>query len=101
MVATPANTAQPRTCGLCGVPEAQVVHLRMVPVSNRYWRKLMWPPLITLRGLVMRVWKCGQCGGVQDAKTRWPESAPEVRPEIVSAIKRLKAAGHRFFEWEK
>lgn len=99
VVNTAANSAQPRTCGLCG--SSQTIHIRMVPVSNRYWRKLMWPPLVNMRGLVMKVWNCADCGAVEDAKTKWPPPADEVRPEIVTAIKRLKAAGHRFFDWEK
>lgn len=101
MVATAANTAQPRRCDACG--DWQDLIIRMVPTSTRNYRYLVMG-LVKLRGVMMRVWVCQNefcSAGPEDAGTIWPAPADPVRPEIVSAIRRLKAAGHRFFEWEK
>lgn len=59
--------------------------------------------LITIPGTLVLTWSCDGCGATEDAKTRRVEipGKPPVRPEIVNAIRRLKAAGHRFFDWEK
>lgn len=94
-----ADTAQPRICTQCDTG-GQYVHLRLVPASTRHYRYVAMG-LIKIRGTVMRTWVCNLCGHVDDAATKWPPPADPVRPEIVNAIKRLKASGYRFFEWEK
>lgn len=76
------------------------MHMHMVPASTRHMRFLAWRT-IKLRGTTVRAWLCPDCGRADDAGTRFPPPADPVRPEIVNAIRRLKAAGHRFFEWEK
>jgi hypothetical protein len=99
VVVTPANTAQWRGCAGCQAG-SQYVHLRLVPCRSRDYRSLALG-LVKIRGTVMRAWVCDQCQDAQDAGTRWPTPAEPVRDHIVSAIRRLKNAGYRFFDWEK
>lgn len=101
VVATAANSAQSRKCVECGCP--QIVKLKLSKSRNRKkWRFLVMG-LITIPGTILRAWHCDNCGRYEDAGTRWVEvPAPDpIRPEIVNAIRRLRKAGHRFFDWEK
>lgn len=70
----------------------------MVPAPSRHWRKFGWAMI--LRGQMLRYWLCQNCRDAQD-DTRWPPPSEPVRPEIVSAIKRLRAAGWHLHQWEK
>lgn len=101
VVETAANSARPRTCEDCG--GSQIVKLQLSKSRNRLkWRFLVMG-LITIPGTILRAWHCEGCGRYDDAGTRWvdvPRPDP-VRPEIVNAIRRLRNAGHRFFDWEK
>lgn len=48
--------------------------------------------------------QCPHCGTISHTKTvlqKAPKVTAPVRPDRVAAIKRLKAAGYKFFEWEK
>lgn len=48
--------------------------------------------------------QCRKCGISWNTKTvlqKAPKVTAPVRPERVTAIKRLKAAGYKFFDWEK
>lgn len=94
-----ADTPQPRICPQCDVG-VQYLNLNLVPASTRHYRYLVMG-LVKIRGTVMRTWVCSLCTHVDDAGTKWPPPEPEIRPQTVSAIKRLRTAGYRFFEWEK
>lgn len=86
----------PRPCSSCG--GVQTVHIRLVPAPMRQWRKFGWQMII--RGQVVRYWWCSECRDAEDT-TRWPEPAEPPRPDIVLAIKRLRAAGWHLHPWEK
>lgn len=97
-VLTPANSPQPSFCEGCG--GLQYITMRMVPCSTRHYRYLVMG-MIKLRGFTVRAWVCDTCHNTRDAGTWYPEPPYPARPDIVDAIRRLKKAGHRFFDWEK
>lgn len=70
--------------------------IKSVPCSNRYYRKNV---MMKIKCLIVRMWVCSS-GHADNAGTVFP-STPPIRPEIVNAIRRQKAAGWRYFEWEK
>lgn len=94
----PARQAMIRTC-----PDCQgdaVTRILLTPSSNLHHRLTKWN-LIKIKGIMVRFWLCQNCMWAEDQKTPWPAPPEPVRLEIVSAIRRLKKAGHRFFDWEK
>lgn len=100
VVLTAANTARPRNCEDCG--GSQIIKLKLSKSRNRRrWRFLVMG-LVSIPGTILRAWHCENCGRYDDAGTRWVDvPAPDpVRPEIVNAIRRLRNAGHKFFDWE-
>lgn len=98
MALTPANSPQPTPCEDCG--GSRYIHIHMTPCSTRHYRYLVMG-MIKLRGYTLRAWMCHGCNKVTDAGTWFPEPPWPVRPDIVNAIRRLRKAGHRFFDWEK
>ena len=74
--------------------------MSMAPTSTLNYRFLVMG-MIKLRGVVVMLWICDTCSGWHDAGTKYPDVWDEPRPEIVSAIRRLKSAGYKFFDWEK
>lgn len=83
-----------RRCRECGEP-ARIV-IKSVPCSNRYYRKNV---MMKIKCQVVRAWVC-DLGHAENAGTLFPPTVV-IRPEIVEAIRRHKAAGWRYFAWEK
>ena len=76
------------------------MRMGMIPCSTRDYR--LRGLIVKLRGYTVRAWYCQACGNKDVDTGSWlGNPRPEPRPAIVSAIKRLKASGHRFFDWEK
>lgn len=94
---SPAARVQTKKCLECGAPA--VIAIRSIPCSTRYYRRHPGR-YMTIKCLVVRAWVCPE-GHSEDAGTWFPKPPEPVRPLIVNAIRRLKATGQRFFEWEK
>ena len=76
--------------------------MKLIPSRNKIQHRFLVMGLVQVRGTMMMLWACDSCNHYGDAGTKWvtvPESDP-VRPEIVNAIRRLRNAGHKFFDWE-
>lgn len=97
MALSPGAQVTYRRCSECG--ELASIRIWSAPCSNRYFRRHP-ARYMKFASLVVRGWVC-PLGHAQDAGTWFPPPPEPVRLEIVNAIRRLKAAGHRFFEWEK
>ena len=97
MVLSPGARVTTRACAECGGPSS--IRIWSAPCSNRFYRRHP-ARYMKFTCLIVRAWVCAE-GHAVDAGSWFPEPPQPVRPEIVQAIRRLKAVGHRFFEWEK
>lgn len=100
VVLTAANTPSTKVCPEC----SGTVRIRMKLIKSKLkiQKRFLVMGLIEIPGTIMRIWSCDNCGLYEDAGTKWVGApAPDpVRPEIVNAIRRLRNAGHKFFDWE-